>query len=122
MCIRDRIQSRAEMVNQASTFLDNYFSEHSNETLKDEDITDNGNAANQANAGNVGVPDMLHSNSNLNANDKKFSNESSGSQKSKPIFAIEQLSPYQNVWTIKARVSYKGEIKTWHNQRGDRCV
>nr|1YNX_A Chain A, Replication factor-A protein 1 [Saccharomyces cerevisiae] len=37
----------------------------------------------------------------------------------RPIFAIEQLSPYQNVWTIKARVSYKGEIKTWHNQRGD---
>lgn len=43
----------------------------------------------------------------------------SSSQKSKPIFAIEQLSPYQNVWTIKARVSYKGDIKTWHNQRGE---
>lgn len=113
------VQSRADMVNQTSTFLDNYFSEHPNETLKDEDITDSGNVANQTNANNAGVPDMLHSNSNLNANERKFANENPNSQKTRPIFAIEQLSPYQNVWTIKARVSYKGEIKTWHNQRGD---
>ncbi|ODQ79152.1 hypothetical protein BABINDRAFT_37888 [Babjeviella inositovora NRRL Y-12698] len=35
------------------------------------------------------------------------------------IFAIEQLSPYQNSWTIKARVSYKGDIRTWTNARGE---
>ncbi|SCV02761.1 LAME_0H05006g1_1 [Lachancea meyersii CBS 8951] len=43
----------------------------------------------------------------------------SSSQKSRPIFAIEQLSPYQNMWTIKARVSFKGDIKTWSNQKGE---
>lgn len=57
-----------------------------------------------------------HSTSNNNNNG---SSNGGGSQKSRPIFAIEQLSPYQNVWTIKARVSYKGELKTWHNQRGE---
>ncbi|SCU82414.1 LADA_0C05094g1_1 [Lachancea dasiensis] len=41
------------------------------------------------------------------------------SQKSRPIFAIEQLSPYQNMWTVKARVSFKGDIKTWSNQKGE---
>lgn len=35
------------------------------------------------------------------------------------IYAIEGLSPYQNKWTIKARVTFKSEIKHWHNARGE---
>ncbi|THH28502.1 hypothetical protein EUX98_g5682 [Antrodiella citrinella] len=35
------------------------------------------------------------------------------------IFPIEGLSPYQNNWTIRARVTNKSEIKTWSNQRGE---
>lgn len=35
------------------------------------------------------------------------------------VNAIEQLSPYQNHWTIKARVSYKGDIRKWSNARGE---
>lgn len=35
------------------------------------------------------------------------------------IYQIEGLSPYQNNWTIKARVIQKSEIKTWSNQRGE---
>jgi replication factor A1 len=35
------------------------------------------------------------------------------------IYPIEGLSPYQNSWTIKARVSQKSDIKTWSNARGE---
>ncbi|EGN95654.1 hypothetical protein SERLA73DRAFT_186799 [Serpula lacrymans var. lacrymans S7.3] len=35
------------------------------------------------------------------------------------IYPIEGLSPYQNNWTIKARVTQKSEIRTWSNQRGE---
>jgi replication factor A1 len=36
-----------------------------------------------------------------------------------PTFPIEGLSPYQNNWTIKARVTQKGEIKSWSNPKGE---
>lgn len=36
-----------------------------------------------------------------------------------PIYPIEALSPYQNKWTIKARVTSKSEIKHWSNQKGE---
>lgn len=35
------------------------------------------------------------------------------------ISPIESLSPYQNNWTIKARVSYKGDIRNWSNSKGE---
>ena len=45
------------------------------------------------------------------------------------VYPIEGLSPYQNKytqmillthcrWTIRVRVTYKSDIKEWHNQRG----
>jgi replication factor A1 len=36
-----------------------------------------------------------------------------------PIYPIEALSPYQNKWTIKARVTSKSEIKHWSNSKGE---
>ncbi len=54
------------------------------------------------------------SNSNLGGKPKSTI-KSSG----QAIYPIEAISPYQNKWTIKARVSLKSEMRTWHNQRGE---
>ena len=35
------------------------------------------------------------------------------------IHPIEALSPYAHKWTIKARCTHKGDIKTWHNKNGE---
>ncbi|TIA87996.1 hypothetical protein E3P99_02842 [Wallemia hederae] len=44
---------------------------------------------------------------------------SSGPSSQAPVYPIEGLSPYQNKWTIKARVTQKSEIRYWSNQRGE---
>lgn len=36
-----------------------------------------------------------------------------------PVYPIDALSPYQNKWTIKARVTLKTDVKHWSNARGD---
>lgn len=35
------------------------------------------------------------------------------------ITPIDALSPYQNQWKLKARVSFKGDLKQWRNTRGE---
>ncbi|ORY11822.1 hypothetical protein BCR34DRAFT_564723 [Clohesyomyces aquaticus] len=35
------------------------------------------------------------------------------------LYPIESLSPYAHKWTIRARCTHKGEIKTWHNTKGE---
>ncbi|KAK3988644.1 hypothetical protein QBC44DRAFT_343141 [Cladorrhinum sp. PSN332] len=35
------------------------------------------------------------------------------------IYPIEALSPYAHKWTIKARVTQKSDIKTWHKPSGE---
>ncbi|KAF2734725.1 replication protein-like protein A 70 kDa DNA-binding subunit [Polyplosphaeria fusca] len=35
------------------------------------------------------------------------------------LYPIESLSPYAHKWTIRARCTNKGDIKTWHNARGE---
>lgn len=35
------------------------------------------------------------------------------------IHPIEALSPYAHKWTIKARCTHKGDIKTWHKQSSE---
>lgn len=36
-----------------------------------------------------------------------------------PVHPIASLTPYQNKWTIKARVTSKTPIRTWSNSRGE---
>ena len=45
--------------------------------------------------------------------------QSMGRERSAPIFPIEGLSPYQNKWTIKARVTQKSEVNHWSNAKGE---
>ncbi len=35
------------------------------------------------------------------------------------IYPIASLTPYQNRWTIKARVTHKSDIRRWSNSRGE---
>ncbi|KAK9476941.1 hypothetical protein V1514DRAFT_335409 [Lipomyces japonicus] len=49
----------------------------------------------------------------------EFNASSASDAKRENLFTIETLSPFQNKWTIKARVSFKSEVKHWHNQRGE---
>ncbi|PWN54342.1 replication factor-a protein [Violaceomyces palustris] len=55
------------------------------------------------------------------ASSKPFQSRPAGSSFSAglPIYPIEGLSPYQNKWTIKARVTSKSDIRHWSNARGE---
>lgn len=52
------------------------------------------------------------------SNGNGYHAKSSAASSNAPIFPIKSLNPYQNKWTIKARVLKKGEIKTWNNAKG----
>lgn len=35
------------------------------------------------------------------------------------LYPIEALSPYAHKWTIRARVTHKTDVKSWHNKNGE---
>lgn len=45
--------------------------------------------------------------------------QASSSHPSSHIYPIEGLSPFAHKWTIKARVTLKSDIKTWHKATGE---
>ncbi|CCH62096.1 hypothetical protein TBLA_0G01500 [Henningerozyma blattae CBS 6284] len=121
------LESGRSLVNQNCEFLDVYLTHHpeemaqivtgdtvTNDAVPKVEATNSNASSISANSNTTSVAQATKS-----TNSSFSHNNNSSSQKSRPIFAIEQLSPYQNVWTIKARVSFKGDVKTWHNQRGE---
>ncbi|QLG73300.1 hypothetical protein HG535_0E03840 [Zygotorulaspora mrakii] len=107
----DTVKMGVEIINDRSEFVDSYLAAHPGEDLDETATPDQAQYAQPASRQQE-PPHMP------TKNQQQYQGMNS-SEKTRPIFAIEQLSPYQNVWTIKARVSFKGDIKTWHNQRGD---
>jgi replication factor A1 len=45
--------------------------------------------------------------------------KNSGLEKAPPIYSITDLSPYNQKFTMKVRVTQKSEVKNWSNQRGE---
>ncbi|SCU87422.1 LAMI_0D06040g1_1 [Lachancea mirantina] len=124
------MQKNCEIINPNSELVDNYLISHPDEVVSFEDGGPLLGQATSTPSGDFGAKDTKPQQQQQQQqppqpkqtgsgfyNQQSYMN--SASQKSRPIFAIEQLSPYQNMWTIKARVSFKGDIKTWHNQRGE---
>jgi hypothetical protein len=56
---------------------------------------------------------------NNNNNNNRSSTMTMAAGQQHPIYPIEGLSPYQNKWTIKARVTNKSDIRHWSNARGE---
>ncbi|EFX03800.1 replication protein a DNA-binding subunit [Grosmannia clavigera kw1407] len=57
---------------------------------------------------------------NGNSTGKPSGTSYGGSNAAHPnIYPIEGLSPYSHKWTIKARVTSKSEIRTWHKSSGE---
>lgn len=110
-----------ELINQSTEFVDTYLGEHMNELVT---LTDNGAVQSEIASSTPSLnAKPATATSSISAPQArsvpKLNSGGSGSQNSRPIFAIEQISPYQNNWTIKARVSFKGELKKWQNNRGE---
>lgn len=118
------IASGADIGNPNSELIDNYLIAHPNEVVSFDESAP-APASNMNSDMSVqqqqysAQPQQQYSAPQRQTNYGGNSYQNPNSQKNRPIFAIEQLSPYQNMWTIKARVSFKGDIKTWSNQRGE---
>ncbi|SCU87614.1 LAFA_0E07800g1_1 [Lachancea sp. 'fantastica'] len=120
------LERGVELRNPGSDLIDNYLSAHPGEVVSlDEPLQQAVPAAVPQPQPQQQQPQQYQNTPQYAPQQHQYNGGRNGtiqptsSQKSRPIFAIEQLSPYQNMWTIKARVSFKGDIKTWSNQKGE---
>ncbi|CCH45720.1 Replication protein A 70 kDa DNA-binding subunit [Wickerhamomyces ciferrii] len=110
-------QSVASKVGTAIESLDDYFRAHPEEDIyQSAEAGEENTPTPQAEAPKQEQPKQSIPQPQSSTNTNKAS---SNQKKPSNIYAIDQLSPYQNIWTIKARVSFKGEMRTWSNQRGE---
>lgn len=58
-------------------------------------------------------------NSTTNGNAKNADTTGFGATENLLTHPISSLSPYQNKWVIKARVTSKSSIRTWKNAKGE---
>jgi replication factor A1 len=119
--VADRIES------PNFTSIDAYFREHPDENAfqKNLDLITASNGAatttETTTAPSVAIAQKSVSPSPPIVKKQQTSSSSSSSSSSKfahPPRPIDQLSPYVADWAIKARVSYKSDMKTWNNARG----
>jgi replication factor A1 len=108
------LQQSASKVGSKVEPLDEYFNQHPEEDLyqgSDADVTPVPESNNATPVPQTAPVVTL----------PKQKVDSRANNKGKPsnMYNLDQLSPYQNSWTIKVRVSYKGEMRTWSNQRGE---
>eukprot|EP01118_Nematostelium_gracile_P006199 TRINITY_DN1995_c0_g1_i1.p1 TRINITY_DN1995_c0_g1~~TRINITY_DN1995_c0_g1_i1.p1 ORF type:complete len:660 (+),score=203.99 TRINITY_DN1995_c0_g1_i1:216-1982(+) len=67
---------------------------------------------------NMGANNFRQNNQNQHQNQQQTQQQQSQLSEA-PIYPIKSLNPYQNRWTIKARVTSKTGKKTWQNDRGN---
>ncbi|XP_030553841.1 replication protein A 70 kDa DNA-binding subunit [Drosophila novamexicana] len=70
-------------------------------------------------AASVPVKKEQSYNNNNNNNNHTMNSTLNGTLNSSLTHPISSLSPYQNKWVIKARVTSKTAIRTWSNARGE---
>lgn len=99
---------KAERIGSELSSLDVFFDQNPSEDIAT-GITGAGAGGNQQSASPQPQPQQPPA---AAAQPKKPRND-------RPVNPIESLSPYQNNWTIKGRVSYKGDIRTWSNSKGE---
>lgn len=109
--------AKAERLSSSVTPLDVYFDQHPEEDIA---TAVGGSAdADRERAHKVEKPEPVAGTGGGVGAGNMASGRGGAGKSERPVNPIESLSPYQNNWTIKGRVSYKGDIRTWSNSKGE---
>lgn len=107
----DSISQGTEPANTSMISLTKHFEDHPNELklqLAPNDIFVQPAGGSRSSATPVVKPAAASAPAPAAPNPNKFPN----------LISIDQLSPYQSTWSIKARVSQKSDLREWSNARG----